>query len=85
MTRGQESLGIELELPGPAREKAGSGEGGNFERPPLLVLSASAGELAAHEAMLGRIEADSKGRCLWLKGGRSETKPADTASRSRKA
>jgi len=63
MTRGQESLGIELEAPGPAREAAGEGGGG--ERLPLLVPAASAEELAAHEDMLGRIEADSKGRCLW--------------------
>src|SRR3990170_3967604 len=63
MTRGQESLGIELEPPGPAREE--TGEAGHCERLPLLVPAASADEMAAHEAMLGRIETDSKGRCLW--------------------
>jgi DNA polymerase III subunit epsilon len=63
MTRGQESLGIELETPGPAREAAGEDSG--FERLPLPVLAASAEELAAHETMLGRIEDYSKGRCLW--------------------
>jgi DNA polymerase-3 subunit epsilon len=85
MTRGQESLGIELEQPGPARENAGAGAGGDFERPPLLVLAASAEELAAHENMLGRIEADSKGRCLWVRQVRPETTPADAAGESRKA
>ena len=84
MTRGQESLGIELEQPGPARENAGRGEVGDFVRPPLLVPAASAEELAAHEDMLGRIEADSRGRCLWLRRVRPETTPEDAAGGSRK-
>lgn len=63
MTRGQESLGIELEPPSPERREGG--EGGTVERLPLLVLPASDEEMAAHEAMLERIETDSKGRCLW--------------------
>jgi len=65
MTRGQESLGIELEQPGPSPGEAGAE--GSFERPALPVLVASADELAAHQAMLGRIESHSKGQCLWLK------------------
>jgi len=65
MTRGQETLGIELEQPAPARDE--SRADGGFERPALTVVPASAEELAAHQAMLGRIESDSKGRCLWLK------------------
>ena len=65
MTRGQESLGIELEQPGPKRDESRSD--GGFDRPPLPVVPASAEELAAHQAMLGRIEADSKGRCLWMR------------------
>lgn len=85
MTRGQESLGIELEQSGPARGNDGAREGGDFVRPPLLVLAASAEELAAHEAMLGRIEADSKGRCLWVRRGRPEATPADAGVGSRKA
>jgi DNA polymerase-3 subunit epsilon len=85
MTRGQESLGIELEQPGLARENAGAGEGGDFVRPALVVLAASAEELAAHEEMLGRIEADSKGRCLWARRARPQTTPADAAGGSRKA
>ena len=65
MTRGQESLGIELEQPGPKRDE--SRADGGFERLPLPVVRASAAELAVHREMLGRIEADSKGRCLWMK------------------
>lgn len=63
MTRGQESLGIELEPPAPERKEGG--DGGAYERLPLIVRAASAEEIAAHEAVLERIEADSKGRCLW--------------------
>ena len=67
MTRGQESLGIEFEQPGPSRNEAGGS--GDFERPRLLVPAASPEELAAHESTLRHIEAESKGRCLWLRGG----------------
>lgn len=73
MTRGQDSLGIGLEEPGPAIHE--SGAGGQFERPPLLVPAISEGELAAHAQMLDNIEVESKGKCLWLRlgpaGGRS--------------
>ncbi|MDR3388896.1 MAG: DNA polymerase III subunit epsilon [Rudaea sp.] len=34
-------------------------------RPSLLVRLADAAELALHEARLGRLDAASKGRCLW--------------------
>ncbi len=33
----------------------------------IVVLQASAGELAAHHAMCERIERESKGRCVWLR------------------
>ena len=71
MTRGQESLGIEPdELPAPARQEDGAG----FERPALLVLAASAAELAAHEQTLDHIDKESKGRSLWrrLEAGTKE-------------
>ena len=35
-------------------------------RPPLRVRYAGADELTAHEARLARLNAASKGRCLWL-------------------
>ena len=65
MTRGQESLGIGLEEPGPARDE--SGAAGQFERPPLLVPAVSEDELAAHAKMIEHIDAHSKGNCLWLR------------------
>ncbi|MCX7892633.1 MAG: DNA polymerase III subunit epsilon [Burkholderiales bacterium] len=61
MTRGQESLGIELEVARPA--VAAIAVGG--ERPRLRVLAASAEELAAHEAVLAGIRSEAKGRLVW--------------------
>jgi DNA polymerase-3 subunit epsilon len=60
MTRGQESLMMDLE--------AGSGELVAFargERPVLRVLAASAEELADHERVLAEIDKESKGKTLW--------------------
>ena len=64
MTRGQESLVMELE-PAPAATNAAAGA--PAERARLLVLAASAAELAEHAAVLEGIEAQSKGKCVWLK------------------
>ena len=63
MTRGQESLVMELDE-APAAPSAG---GAALERPPLLVLAASAEELAEHAGVLDDIQKQSKGRCVWLK------------------
>ncbi|MBL8482811.1 MAG: DNA polymerase III subunit epsilon [Rhodocyclaceae bacterium] len=60
MTRGQESLAIELEATvpgGPAIVTAARG--------PLKVLRAQAGELAAHERVLADIDKASGGKCIW--------------------
>jgi DNA polymerase III subunit epsilon len=63
MTRGQDSLAIELDAPrAVASLEAGVAAA---ERPPLVVLAASAEELAAHDAVLAAIDAECKGRCLW--------------------
>ena len=60
MTRGQDSLMMELELP-----VSGSFGAAGQERPPLQVLRASAEELADHARVLQEIEKESKGKCLW--------------------
>jgi DNA polymerase-3 subunit epsilon len=60
MTRGQESLMMDLEVG--AAEVAALAIG---ERPPIRVLTASADELAAHERVLGEIDKESKGKTLW--------------------
>ncbi|MBI2959039.1 MAG: DNA polymerase III subunit epsilon [Betaproteobacteria bacterium] len=64
MTRGQDSLAIDLDpLPAAARQLSGA----SAARPKLAVLAASAAELAEHERVLAGIERDSKGRCVWLR------------------
>ena len=60
MTRGQESLMMDLE--------AGAAEMAIFargERPAIRVLAASAEELGEHERVLGEIDKESKGKTLW--------------------
>jgi DNA polymerase-3 subunit epsilon len=62
MTRGQESLAIELEAPraGAVGERAGGGE-----RPRLIVVRASAEELAEHARVLESIAKEARGGVLW--------------------
>jgi len=60
MTRGQESLVMELEAPGAAALAAL-----NLDVSKLLVVRASPEEAAAHEAYLQRMEKDAKGPSLW--------------------
>jgi DNA polymerase-3 subunit epsilon len=64
MTRGQESLVMELEQAPAAPE---SGGGVSAERTRLTVLAASEEEIDAHDNMLADIQAQSKGKCVWLK------------------
>lgn len=61
MTRGQESLMMDLEVA--TAEIVGFAPG---ERPPLRILSAAVEELAAHDRLLAEIDKESKGKCLWL-------------------
>ncbi|MBX3678437.1 MAG: DNA polymerase III subunit epsilon [Rhodocyclaceae bacterium] len=61
MTRGQESLIMELE----AAPVAGPQVGIEVERMPLRVLRANATELAEHERVLAEIDKESKGNRLW--------------------
>jgi len=63
MTRGQETLAIELERP---RAVTGADTGLPSERPRLIVLAASAAEIAEHQRVLAGIAKESKGRCVWL-------------------
>ena len=61
MTRGQESLVMDLDTP----RDADSIGGVAGEHLPLRVLRATDEELAAHEALLDDIVDESKGRCIW--------------------
>ena len=60
MTRGQESLAMELDEP--VAETAGMTVA---TRPVLRVIRAAESELAEHARVLGEIDRESKGKCLW--------------------
>ncbi|MGE5467734.1 MAG: DNA polymerase III subunit epsilon [Ignavibacteria bacterium] len=61
MTRGQESLMMELDAPAVAAAPIVAAG-----RSPLRVLRASEAEIADHERVLGEIAKESKGKCVWL-------------------
>lgn len=62
LTRGQENLIMDLDIvPDAATQLRLSAE-----RPPLLVVHASAEELVEHRRVLAEIAKESKGKCLWL-------------------
>ena len=65
MTRGQESLIMDLTPPTAAEASIAS----SGIRKPTRVLMASEEELAAHEKVLAGIQKESKGKCLWLANG----------------
>ena len=63
MTRGQETLMMDIAAPAPVLAGAAVAAG---VRPVLRVVMPSPEELAAHRAYLEALDRDSKGRCLWL-------------------
>lgn len=63
MTRGQESLMMELDAPPAVYTDTTVGQA----RPVLRVIKAEESELAAHAATLKVIETESRGACLWAK------------------
>ena len=61
MTRGQNALSMEIEI-------ETGGAGGLLEAVPLaeiIVLAASAEELAEHDSLLGGLDKAVKGECIW--------------------
>jgi len=68
MTRGQETLIIDLAVPSAVIPVAPFGTGGMNDgaRPPLAVILPTAAELADHQAYLEALDRESKGRCVWL-------------------
>lgn len=61
MTRGQESLVMDLDSGGTAAAFAFI----KGEHPPIRIVTASAKELAEHERVLAEIDKESKGKTLW--------------------
>ncbi len=63
MTRGQNSLSMELEI-----DDSASGDGQSAQTMPMadiLVLSANEEELNAHESVLSALDKEVKGSCVW--------------------
>jgi DNA polymerase-3 subunit epsilon len=66
MTRGQESLIMDLEQPAAIAMSAAAA----VER-ELVVMAASAEEIALHDKLLADIDAESRGKCVWLAASRA--------------
>jgi DNA polymerase-3 subunit epsilon len=64
MTRGQESLTIDVVAPASAAR--GALASAEFEPIAVRVLAPTAAELEAHRAYLAELDRASKGACLWL-------------------
>jgi DNA polymerase-3 subunit epsilon len=65
MTRGQESLTIDMGAAPSLAVDAGA-NGSGAPRTALLVTEPSPQELAAHRAYLEALDRETKGRCVWL-------------------
>jgi DNA polymerase-3 subunit epsilon len=79
MTRGQETLTIDIAVPSAVIAVAPFGtERGVRDpaRPALLVIEPSAAELAEHRAYLAALDRESKGRCVWLAAAGPAEAPA---------
>lgn len=72
MTRGQESLTIDLAPPPSAVRLANAAAEADAGGAPLPVITPREDELAAHAAYLAELDRESKGRCVWLALGAKE-------------
>lgn len=66
MTGGQVSLTLTAEETQTVSSKSTEADLGKLERQPLTVLRATDDELAAHQAMLEKVNKASDGKCVWL-------------------
>ncbi|CAN0619794.1 DNA polymerase III subunit epsilon [Burkholderia multivorans] len=65
MTRGQDSLVIDMLDDGASEDGAGNGQRVSFAALDLPVLAASDDELAAHQTQLDALDKSVKGTCIW--------------------
>jgi len=72
MTRGQESLIMDLTTEESSQSAIAAQALRSKSRKAHLIVRASDGELSEHEKLLAAIQKESKGKCLWL----SSTEPA---------
>ena len=68
MTRGQESLIIELSEESPAQNANTVMTTSTTKARAQRILRASPEELSQHETLLSAIQKESKGKCVWLSG-----------------
>jgi DNA polymerase III subunit epsilon len=69
MTRGQESLTIDMAAPLPFASGSEAGLRPSWQadaRASIALIAPTSEELAAHQEYLAALDAESKGRCLWL-------------------
>jgi DNA polymerase-3 subunit epsilon len=68
MTRGQESLTIDIAVPArPAEQSARHGNGAQADLArPAIVIAPSAEEAALHAEYLAALDRESGGHCVWL-------------------
>lgn len=72
MTRGQESLIMDLSNDNTAPLVNTEQTLSSIPQTPLRVIQASAEELAQHEQLLAAIQKESKGKCLWLEDSKAQ-------------
>jgi DNA polymerase-3 subunit epsilon len=68
MTRGQETLTIDMAPPRAVAAGDADGAGADLAgaRPAVMTIAATAAELAAHREYLAALDRESRGRCVWL-------------------
>lgn len=66
MTRGQETLTIDIASASPLAALAAGAAGTSPLRLALSIVAPSDDELDAHRAYLAELDRESKGRCVWL-------------------
>ena len=69
MTRGQETLTIDIAAPAAATDSRGDGTPAALRagaRATIIVVAPTPLELAAHNEYLAGLDAESRGRCVWL-------------------
>ena len=66
MTRGQESLIIDLENNSAEQQAINQQLLADRPRRAQLIVRACDDEIAEHQALLAAIQKESKGQCLWL-------------------
>lgn len=68
MTRGQETLTIDIAAPALLAEAAAAGHAlPPGSRAPLRIIAPTAAELAAHAEYLAALDVESRGLCIWLR------------------